>query len=112
VTDHGDDQLEGGELSPADLDHELERGDDALQSSLRALLAPPADIEDRVTDTVTQQLIGRSSAGTALDLLGLGIRTFAWFLTDDGEVADRSDDDATDRRSTGPQDRPEGTAAP
>lgn len=112
MSDHAEDRFDDGELSPADLDHELELGDAALQSSLRALLAPPADIEHRVTDTVTQQLIGRSAAGTALDLLGLGIRTFAWFLTDDGGDADRSDEDGANRPAAEPKQRSGRKAAP
>lgn len=102
----------GEEFSTTDIDRELALGDEALQTSLRALLAPPPDIEDRVTNTVTQQLIGRSAAGTALDLLGLGVRTFAWFLTDGDEDADRSREDAYDDPSPAPQRRPGRNVAP
>lgn len=72
-----------------DVDLELARGDDVLGTSLRSLLSPPPDIEGRVADQVSQHLIGRSAAGTALDLLGLGVRTFMTFLSEDPSDADR-----------------------
>ena len=77
-------------LDPADIDAALEADDGHLRGSLRALLAPPSDIEDRVADTVSQQLIGRAAAGTALDLLGLGVRTFMTILTEPPPPADRN----------------------
>lgn len=84
-----------------DVDSELELGDPALRVSLRALLAPPDDIEDRVADTVSQQLRGRSALGTALDLLGLGARTFGVILTDGPVGADRYKDQLpAERRPT------------
>jgi hypothetical protein len=86
------------ELDPAQLDAELDADDGALQGSLRALLAPPSDIEHRVADEVSQQLIARSAAGTALDLLGLGVRTLMTILTEPPAAADR---DGTDAASGG-----------
>lgn len=77
------------DLDATDLDRELDATDAQLSTSLRAILAPPVDIEGRVADTVSQQLIGRSVAGTALDLLGLGARSLLAILTDEGTDADR-----------------------
>ncbi|UDY36349.1 hypothetical protein [Dermatobacter hominis] len=77
-------------LDTAAIDAELEADDGQLRGSLRALLEPPSDIEDRVADTVSQQLIGRSAAGTALDLLGLGVRTLMTILTEPPPPADRN----------------------
>jgi len=86
------DEIDPSELDPTTLDRELAATDAVLSSSLRAILAPPEDIEDRVADTVSQQLIGRSVAGTALDLLGLGARALMAILTDGGPPADRYPD--------------------
>jgi hypothetical protein len=81
-------------LDAGELDAELDADDGALQGSLRALLAPPTDIEDRVAGQVSQQLIARSVAGTALDLLGLGARTLMTILTDAPPPADRESGNA------------------
>lgn len=96
----------GLHMDPAELDRELDRGDPALSTSLRALLAPPTDIEDRVADQVSEQLIGGSVAGTAFDLLGLGLRTLQTILTETPGPADRrtesrrAEDMATDDATT------------
>ena len=94
-------ELDGLGLDADALDAELEADDGALQVSLRALLAPPSDIEDRVADTVSQRLIARSAAGTALDLLGLGARTLMTILTEPGPAADRSGNELA-REGDGP----------
>ena len=102
-----DPSLSDLDLDPVELERELDRGDPALQTSLRALLAPPTDIEGRVTDQVSEQLIGGSVAGTAFDLLGLGVRTLRTILTEGTSAADRSaqdprGDDRTDDDGRGP----------
>ncbi len=84
-----DPETTGLDMDPSEIDRELDRGDPALSTSLRALLAPPTDIEDRVADQVSEQLIGGSVAGTAFDLLGLGLRTLQTILTDAPGPADR-----------------------
>lgn len=91
--------------SDAELDRELARGDELLGASLRSLLSPPSDIEERVADQVSQQLIGRSAAGTALDLLGLGVRTFMMFLSEDPSAADRDRERPDDGPNRDEQDR-------
>jgi len=72
------------------LDAVLDAEDGALTGSLRELLRPPLDIEDRVADTVSHRLRGRSVLGTAVDLLGLGARTVGLILSDDPSPADRN----------------------
>lgn len=84
-----------GSKDTADIDDELAADDGSLSSALRTLLQAPEDIGHRVADTVSDQLLGRSTAGTALDLLGLGVRTLAFFLTDAADGADRNDDHRT-----------------
>src|SRR5690606_35596615 len=74
-------------------------------ASLRSLLSPPSDSEERVADQVSQQLIDGSAAGTALDLLGLGVRTFMMFLSEDPSAADRDRERPEDGPNRDEQDR-------
>lgn len=80
-----------GADSGSDIDDELAADDGSLSNALRTLLQAPEDIEHRVADTVSGQLLGRSTAGTALDLVGLGVRTLAFFLTASADGADRNE---------------------
>lgn len=64
----------------------------SIADALRALLEPPDDIEHRVADTVSEQLTGRSVGGIAADLVGLGARTLALFLTEGDPPADWGSD--------------------
>ena len=111
------DQIDPSELDPTALDRELAATDAVLSSSLRALRAPPENMEGRVADTVSQQLIGRSVAGAALDLLGLGVRALMAILTDEGPPADRYPDrdvatsPGRDPASSGADHRHEGRPA-
>lgn len=74
-----------------DIDEELAAGDGTLSETLRSLLRAPDDFEERVADTVSEQLVGASSSAIGLDLLALGARTLAFFLSAGAPPADRSD---------------------
>ena len=70
------------------IDHELDDHDGLLGESLRALLAPDADLGRLTTRHVDRALRGRSVIGTGLDLLGLGWLTMSELLTDERRPAD------------------------
>lgn len=91
----------------SDIDAELAdiETDASLSNALRTLLQPPEDIEARVADTVSDQLISRSAGATVLDLLGLGPRTIAFLLTGAPGPADRSTD-IVDPLDTGRRSQP------
>lgn len=76
-----------------DIDGALAEDDASLADALRALLQPPADIEHRVADTVSDRLVGGSVGSTLIDLLGLGPRTLGMFLSGGVPPADRVRED-------------------
>lgn len=109
--DHPDDHHTAPHPDPAtdpaadrDIDDELAAGDGTLSETLRTLLRAPEDFEERVADTVSDQLVGTSSSAIALDLLGLGARTLTFFLSTRPPAADRSDG-APGLPGTGRRDR-------
>lgn len=72
------------EMPPDDgaIDAELAATDDILQRSLAQLLAPPADLETRTQDQVTNSLMSRSLLGTGADLLTVGWQTLRLMFAD------------------------------
>jgi len=83
--------LDDHAVDEAALDAELAEAEQAqgdLGVSLRALLEPPGDIEQRTADGVDRSLHGRSALSLGMDLLGLGWLTITTILTDDLPPAD------------------------
>lgn len=91
------DETTPNDVGPDDvaLDAELAATDDVLQRSLAQLLAPPADLETRTQDQVTNSLMSRSLLGTGADLLTVGWQTLRLLFSEPGADQHGQDTEVT-----------------
>jgi hypothetical protein len=61
---------------------ELAVGSDPLQSALQQVLAPPADIRQRLEIGINTRLQNRQDLAVVAELMGIGLRTARLMVTD------------------------------
>lgn len=59
------------------------RSDGAISSTLRAILAPPEDLSEKIESRVIERLDSRQVLGYMADLFGAGFETSKLFLFED-----------------------------